>query len=209
MFFTTLRAQLAVKIPGLGLYIDQAVDADPHIAMKLLKEQFDKLIFHPLSKISSHSTQPRNVVIVVDALDECERERDVRTILSLLAKTRDAKSLRLRVFVTSRPELPIRFGFGDMTRGTYHDLILQNIPQPTIEHDLSIYLEHELERIRLERSLSIDWPGKANVQALVKMAIPALHLRCYRVSICGRSKVGPEEAPGHHLTLPSKPGVEA
>jgi hypothetical protein len=51
------------------------------------------------------------LLIVVDALDECEREVEVRAILQLLAEARCLGGIRLRVLLTSRPETPIRFGF--------------------------------------------------------------------------------------------------
>ena len=54
-------------------------------------------------------------VIMIDALDECERDEDVRAILRLLERTKDIKPVSLRVFVTSRPELPLRLGFRQMS----------------------------------------------------------------------------------------------
>jgi hypothetical protein len=47
--------------------------------------------------------------VVIDALDECEGENDIRLILRLLAEAKIRKILR--DFVTSRPEMPIRLGF--------------------------------------------------------------------------------------------------
>ena len=42
---------------------------------------------------------------MIDALDECEREADIRAILQLLARTKDIHPMPLRIVVTSRPEL--------------------------------------------------------------------------------------------------------
>jgi NACHT domain len=180
-FFTTIAAQLATKIPGLSPFIGNAIDADPVISEKALKEQFEKLIIQPLSKIKSSSPQASRVVIVVDALDECEREEDIRTILRLLSQSKDITSVYLRIFVTSRPELPIRFGFKNMTGDTYQDLVLHEISQATIEHDISTFLEHKLTKIRVDRSLTMDWPGKQNIQALVEMAVP---LFIFAATVC-------------------------
>lgn len=47
-FFSTIAAQLAMKVPGLVPYIRKAIDADPAISAKTLKEQFQKLILQPL-----------------------------------------------------------------------------------------------------------------------------------------------------------------
>jgi len=181
MFFTTIATQLAIKVPGLGPFIRQAVEAEPDIAEKMMKEQFEKLILRPLSKIDRVTTMPSKVVIVIDALDEYEREEDVKTILRLLPLARHAVSVCLRVFVTSRPELPIRLGFKAMIGGTYQDLILQEIPQPVIEHDLYAFLEHELNKIAEKWSLPKNWPGKDRIQALVEMAIP---LFIFAATVC-------------------------
>lgn len=106
-FFTTIAAQLTTKVPSLSPFIRNAIDTDPAISEKALKEQFEKLILQPLSRMQEVSLQASRIVIVVDALDECEREKDIRTILLLLSQSRDVASVCLRIFVTSRLELPI------------------------------------------------------------------------------------------------------
>jgi len=52
-FFTTITAQLVVKLPALMPYVRDAIEADPSISEKSMTEQFEKLIFQPLSKIES------------------------------------------------------------------------------------------------------------------------------------------------------------
>ena len=180
-FFTTIAAQLITKVPSLSPFIRDAIDGDPAISAKALKEQFEKLIFQPLSRIQGVSPQALRLVIVVDALDECEREEDIKTILLLLSQFRDMTSMYLRIFVTSRPELPIRLGFKNMERGTYQDLVLHEISQATIRHDISAFLHHELTKIQVDRSLTIDWPGRENIKALVEMAVP---LFIFAATVC-------------------------
>jgi hypothetical protein len=130
----------------LAPYIHQAIDDDPGIAHKTLKKQFTKLIFQPLTDIGP--TSSASLILVIDALDECNHEGDVRTILSLLANTQRLSSVRVRVLLTSRPELPIRLGFAQMGAKTHRDVILHDIPLATIHHDISVYLESEFARIR-------------------------------------------------------------
>lgn len=45
-----------------------------------------------------------------DALDECEQD-DIRRILPRLEEAKSLNTLQLRVFITSRPETAIRYGF--------------------------------------------------------------------------------------------------
>ena len=180
-FFTTIAAQLITRVPSLSPFVRDAIDSDPAISAKALKEQFEKLIFQPLSRIQCVSPQALRLVIVVDALDECEREEDIKTILLLLSQFRDMTSMCLRIFVTSRPELPIRLGFKNMERGTYQDLVLHEISQATIKHDISTFLHYELTKIQVDRSLTIDWPGQENIKVLVEMAVP---LFIFAATVC-------------------------
>ncbi|KAI9768268.1 MAG: hypothetical protein M1839_004162 [Geoglossum umbratile] len=192
-FFTTIASDLIDHVPGLISGIIKALDADPAISQKALKDQFEKLILHPLLEIQRASPPTLTHVIVIDALDECEREEDVRAILRLLARTKEIKLMSLHVLVTSRPELPIRLGFERMSDGTYQDLVLHEVPKKTIGHDIRLYLEHELREIREERSLSLKWPTKDQIQALVELAVP---LFIFAATVCryiGTKGGDPEE----------------
>ena len=180
-FFTTLAVDLMAHIPGLKSGMRKAVDAEPAIAEKALKDQFVKLILQPLSEIQQTSLQDREFVIVIDALDECEREEDIQAILRLLEQTKDIKPVSLRVFVTSRPEFPIRLGFKQMIDGTYQNLILHEIARETIERDITLFLEHELAKIRERRCLDAPWPKKEDIQILVNMAVP---LFIFAATVC-------------------------
>jgi hypothetical protein len=117
----------------------------------------------------------------MDAMDECEREEDIRAILQLLAKTKDVQPVPLRIVVTSRPELHIRLGFQAMPNGMYQDLVLHEVPRRMIKHDIRLFLEHELGVIREERKLASDWPTKQQILALVELAVP---LFIYAATMC-------------------------
>ena len=171
-FFTTIATDLMTHVPEIISGITKAIDADPAISEKTLNDQFQKLILQPLLEIKRDPLIGLRLIIVIDALDECEREKDIQVILQLLAQTKGLGLVSLRVFVTSRPEFPIRLGFKKMWDGTYQDLILHHIPKETVEHDIALFLEHELKVISEERSLPLDWPSKDQIKALVNMAIP-------------------------------------
>ncbi|KAF2185167.1 vegetative incompatibility protein HET-E-1 [Zopfia rhizophila CBS 207.26] len=171
-FFTTIATDLMGHVPEMIPGIRKAIATDPDISEKVLKDQFENLILQPLLEASQGPSSNSELVVVVDALDECKQEEDIRAILQLLARARDSRLVSLRIFVTSRPELPIRLGFKQMSDGTYQDLILHEVRKETIEHDITLFLEHKLREIRKQRSLSPDWPAKSQIQALVQMAIP-------------------------------------
>jgi hypothetical protein len=169
-FFTTIATQLAVRLPELERGIKKAIDVDPKIAEKALKDQFEKLILQPLSGVSNLPALV--LIVVIDALDECEQDHDIRTILQLLSQKSILKLVSLRIFVTSRPDLHIRLGFKQMPDGTYEDLILQEVAKQTIQHDIRVYFEHELGQLQQQRSLSPDWPSRDEIDALVEQAVP-------------------------------------
>ncbi|KAF2685435.1 hypothetical protein K458DRAFT_239113, partial [Lentithecium fluviatile CBS 122367] len=178
-FLTTIARQLAIRVPEIGPGITKAINADPAISDKTLKNQFEQLILQPLSEVGNLPALV--LVVVVDALDECEQDSDIRAILQLLSRTKGLKPVSLRILVTSRPELHIRLGFRRMPDGTYEDLILHEVSKETIEHDIRVYLEYELSRTREERSLPLDWPGERCIQTLVNMAVP---LFIFAATVC-------------------------
>ncbi|KAK6810480.1 hypothetical protein RU639_013746 [Aspergillus parasiticus] len=165
---STITRQLVTRHRQLVPDVLNAIKTDPNIASKFLSEQSDKLLYQPLMKL--HLDQPTTIVIVIDALDECDGEDDMQVILRLLFKLQEIKSIRLRVFLTSRPELPIRLGFKQDEN--HQDLVLHELPAPVVEHDIRVFLEYKLSKLQHERSLPQDWPGNDNVERLVQMAAP-------------------------------------
>ncbi|KAF7502641.1 hypothetical protein GJ744_005416 [Endocarpon pusillum] len=178
--FPTLIQQLTTSIPQLIPSIQKVVKDDPYISERSLGEQFDKLLFQPLNV---NLDQTITMVIVIDALDECkseENEDDIKVILRLLPRVQESKSIRLRFFLTSRPELPIRRGIQEIT-GHHQDIDLHKVSDPDIKHDISLFLEDRLVRIQSGRSLPIDWPGKSVFQTLIAMSV---RLFIFAATIC-------------------------
>jgi hypothetical protein len=188
LLFTTIAAQLVAKVPALATDVGAAIGADRFITDKPLKEQFEKLILEPLGNLKNDPGNIKKIVIVIDALDECERDNDIKLVIHLLSQAKTVSSVRFRAFVTSRPEWPIRLGFNDI-RGKYQDLVLHEIPRPVIEDDITVFLDDKLRKIRHDhnglchdgRQLPPDWPGSSIVQDLVKMAVP---LFIFAATVC-------------------------
>lgn len=179
-FFTTLAADLVTREPALVPHIQSAIDADPNIATKNAKEQFAKLIVQPLLAILSMAEKPRlPLVMIIDAVDECEREEDVQLLVQLLCGLDLMTSRCLKVLLASRPELSIRRHM-TLMEGRCKTLVLHDMPESIIERDLLNILKHELVSIRQnynatvpeDRALESDWPGNGTIEKLVKMASP-------------------------------------
>ncbi|RFU81030.1 wd40 repeat [Trichoderma arundinaceum] len=178
LFFPTIASQLVQTLPSIAPHIRAAVEANPAIHDKSIKDQFDKLIADPIKNASEH-IHTRTIVLVVDALDECDNVEHVRLVIYLLSQAKHFASIRLKAFVTSRPELAIRLGFEDIC-GQYEDLVLHRIPRAIIEHDITLFLKHELTVIRRDynksvssdRQLPPSWPDTDKFQKLVSMSVP-------------------------------------
>ncbi|RVD84933.1 uncharacterized protein DFL_003269 [Arthrobotrys flagrans] len=180
-FFTTIATQLANHYSCIASKIQKAIQVDPDISTKALKEQFDKLILQPLSGTQLMTHRAR-LVLVIDALDECEEKESIKIIIYLLGQLKDIKTVDVRVFLTSRPDLPILLTFKKLPDDTYEDIALHEVPR--IEHDISLFLQHELCKIREEReelSLPEKWPGEENLEKLVRRAMP---LFIYAATLC-------------------------
>jgi hypothetical protein len=187
-FVPTIARQLATNQSVLEPYIHEAVLHEPTITSKAIRVQFERLIMEPLSRCSKDFHKETPIAIVVDALDECESDADIYHIINLFSLTRDLRHPRPRIFVTSRPDLPIRLGFKDV-EGTYQDLILHEIPSQVIENDIAIFLQHETEMIKTcwdasvpeRRKLPDNWPGSDCIRLLTKRAAP---LFIFAATVC-------------------------
>ncbi|KAL8698285.1 MAG: hypothetical protein Q9201_006655 [Fulgogasparrea decipioides] len=163
-FVGTLTNQLASVSPQLEKCICEAISAHSDAVRQGLRTQWETFISGPLSNANF---EPRPTVnIVIDALDECTSENDIRLLLQLFVEAQAIDNVDLGIFITSRPEVTIRLGFKEMPEIIHYDLDLRDIPRKTVEHDISVYLRQELRSIGLERGLD-DWPSKADLQALV------------------------------------------
>lgn len=169
--FSTIAIQLANVSPMLRAYLCEAIVENPTVVRQVsLLEQYDKLILRPMRMLRDSGRQVYPLVIVLDALDECGNQDDIRLILRLLSSTKDLTTLKLRILLTSRPETPIRLGFRDMDSILHQDLILQDVAQSVIQHDIYLFLRYELEQIRKRRDLGADWPDERHLQVLVEKA---------------------------------------
>ncbi|KAA8642420.1 uncharacterized protein ATNIH1004_011364 [Aspergillus tanneri] len=168
LLISTITRQLVTGHRRLVPDVLSAIKTDPNIASKFLSEQFDKLLYQPLVKLQLE--QSTTIVIVIDALDECGQDEEMQAILQLLFKLQEIKSVHLRVFLTSRPETPIRLGFRD--EENHQDLILHELPEPVIEHDIRLFLENKLSKIPDGCLLSPDWTRSQVIDELVRMAVP-------------------------------------
>lgn len=141
-FFPTIAYQLAYYDKAFADKIDQALLRNPDVVEKMPINQFSILIMEPLKEAFAMVGDP--ILIVVDALDECEHDGDA--ILKIFADS--IKNMpRLKIFITTRPELHIRTVL-DRYRylKRFH---LQDIEKSVVQSDIRLYLYFHLSENRL------------------------------------------------------------
>ena len=199
LLFPTIARQLASHISHFDVFLAHAVNAHPQICSKNLGEQFQKLICEPLQRLPidmGHSTY----IVIVDALDECNKEDDIQTMLQLWSRLPVTPCVRLRLFLTSRPELVIRLGFKEMSCDTYQDVVLHEVPQPIIQHDIYTFLRAELTAVRKRYNLepagdrlTDNWPDHDLLQELTDIAVPLFIVAATICRFTGRAELPHEE----------------
>ncbi|KAJ6437372.1 restless-like transposase [Purpureocillium lavendulum] len=161
-FISTVAADLARRQPTVAYYIQSAIDSDPTISRKTMREQFDKLIWDPISvnPLGVQKTEP--IIIIIDALDECDQACDIQDIIRLFSRTTTQQSIQLKIFLTSRPEMSVRLGFREIG-GNFRSIALHEIPTPIVDRDILV---------EKDRQLATNWPGQVKVETLMRMATP-------------------------------------
>jgi hypothetical protein len=177
LLFPTIARQLADLFPDIAHAIAASLDQDSLLCDRYLSIQFERLLLQPLQSVDPASIPSAGVALVIDALDECDNSESIRTTLLLLARVEAITSIRLRIFVTSRPELPVELGFQDMSRNFYHDVRLEEAQETSITHDIRVFYEHQFTEIRkysllYDDDLPAEWPGEQSTRTLVNQAVP-------------------------------------
>jgi NACHT domain len=134
-----------------------------------LKDQYERLILGPAEEAFSTDSD-EITVISIDALDECDDEEGTQ-IKMLLKTILDRKpNVRLRFFVTSRPDRRIRESF---ERRHHSSLRLHDIEDHIIQADIALYLRDQLGRVEKLKeyydSTGKSWPP-SEIEIIVKRA---------------------------------------
>lgn len=166
-FAFTIASQLREILPEFRRQIDDTLLSNQEVHNLGLCDQWDILICQPLSKIDQNPFSSP-LVLIVDALDECDNEDDVRLLIQCLASATMIDSIQLRIFVTSRPDQSINFGFGDISREIHLDLNLHDIEQSIVDHDLCLYYRDRLGDIARRSDLGQSDISEPNIHLLVR-----------------------------------------
>ncbi|KIL56421.1 hypothetical protein M378DRAFT_172722, partial [Amanita muscaria Koide BX008] len=166
-FFTTIAFQLCVYDVQFARAIERAISMNQgkSATTKDPETQLNVLIIEPLRDIVRSRTQP--VVIVVDALDECE-DKDAQVILNALSQlVHEIPSFK--ILLTTRPQPHL-----DHLLGSHDVFYLHNVEEKIIENDIRSYLKFSLSMEQVKSVLpTLRTPWNAtddDIDALVQAA---------------------------------------
>ncbi|KAB5589205.1 Vegetative incompatibility protein HET-E-1 [Ceratobasidium theobromae] len=119
--------------------------------------QFELLLEGPLFEVKDKL--PNNLVVVIDALDECEDDRAATQIQDVLF--RFAWRLPVKFFITSRPDTVIREKMTSPQNACKSIFHLDDTERSLIQEDIKLYLQEELQFML---------PSPADVKRLATLA---------------------------------------
>ncbi|PPQ73256.1 hypothetical protein CVT24_009971 [Panaeolus cyanescens] len=180
---STLAYQLALSIPPLRSFIEDAIAGDPAIFGRALKLQVDSLILKPL-RIMRDNNPDLDIyslpnVLVIDGLDEWGGLNDDRVHI----QQRAFQILRyiishqplfpFRILVLSRVNQHIRILFeGPDMRDTSRSIVLEEGLAPV--SDIQLYIDSQFNAIRISHpdkdSLPERWPKKGTTRHIAEIA---------------------------------------
>lgn len=168
-FITTLAYHLALSVPATKLAIETALQTDPSIPHQSLEDQFRKLIINPILALNERKFLP--MVIVVDALDECDDRHSIAEFIELLSHVFEPHPPLFKFFFTSRAEDHIqqKFSAPSMSAIT-HFIALQDFDAHA---DIHTFLQSRFETIyhekpRIMRDVQQPWPSFSDIERLVE-----------------------------------------
>ncbi|CUA78444.1 Ribosome assembly protein 4 [Rhizoctonia solani] len=133
--------------------LSKVVESDPMAHTRDLKRQFQTLITSPLE--TARHTLPPGIVVVIDALDECEDRDSIEKLLELLiTSTTDSP---IRFLISSRPEPEIYRRMMQQVGGKSDaKLVLHELDPFDVQQDIDTYLRQELRDLPLTTD---QWDG--------------------------------------------------
>ncbi|KAJ0287244.1 hypothetical protein CBS470a_005427 [Colletotrichum nupharicola] len=185
--FATIAVQLADSIPCFQEHLQRSIgdiDRDA-IGERGLETQFDKLITSPLKALVSVDMSQQPMVIIVDALDECERPEHLSRVMTLLDKLRDIRTVRLRVLFTSRSAPEVNAAFEPFIDHKHARILELHSFFEDTKIDIQTFLSVRFAEIKLRRMVQQNpWPTEEDLDHMVRLATTPEPLFVYAATLC-------------------------
>ncbi|PBK63484.1 WD40 repeat-like protein [Armillaria solidipes] len=196
LVFTTLAFQLAQFDPSLKSSIGQVLEDNAAYGAEPAQKQLSDLIIEPLR--NSGLSPGRLIVLVLDALDECQHEDKAAEIVQLLLAYLGRTQVTLRVLLTSRPEAHLRTVFE--RQHNHSGFVLHDIEDTIVQGDIRHYLRGTLPDIpsQLQVTAQPGWPGVEEIEQLVQKSGKLFVYASTAVRFIGDSRA---RKPEHRLQI--------
>jgi len=171
--FPTIAVQIALSAPEKRRRLDEILRSDPYISERGLGSV--DLLVSLLEDRSTRVTQvPSPFVVIIDGLDECQRDDDQRWIFAQITRLVHTHDLPLRFLIVSRPEFHLREAFEELNQANIAN-ILSLYGDYQASNDISSYLQSEFSKIcgaerhrNVMRFVPRPWPSGDIIQRLVR-----------------------------------------
>ncbi|KAG8796691.1 hypothetical protein FRC12_005785 [Ceratobasidium sp. 428] len=148
----TIVHGLAMKCWAYKQAVAKAIQTDSQICTGHMQKRYVSLVEEPLKAIKQ-SNEIKELVVVVDALDETTHDESRAALLTYLRSMCRLASW-LKIIVTSRPD-------GDMTNAfgqTDESVSSRNLVDDSATDDIYVFVQRRLAAIAASRSRS-EWPN--------------------------------------------------
>lgn len=176
--FVTLAYRLCFTFPQLRSHIVKALQDETLLASLSLQRQLQELILTPICREASSLASP--IVIVIDALDECDgthRENSIVQFINILASEFEALEdiPPLKFLVTSRPHEHLLRAFAPTkVKQRTNMLFLRDIEPSVQERDLRLFIEVRLQDLASQyeeiSSRMENWPSEKDVSVVLSLS---------------------------------------
>ncbi|EUC54606.1 NACHT domain protein, partial [Rhizoctonia solani AG-3 Rhs1AP] len=133
--------------------LSTVLEKDPDVHGRLPHMQFDALIAKPMLEVQH--TLPEELIVVIDALDECEQKESTARMLDVLLSK--SGNLPVKFIVSSRPESQIHDQMS--SKRTRSQLVLHELDKGEVQADIEKYLRKGLAQMG---------PSEAQLAGLVR-----------------------------------------
>ncbi|KAG8728873.1 hypothetical protein FRC11_010056 [Ceratobasidium sp. 423] len=144
LIIPSIAYQLARSSQPFQCVLLKVLEKDPDVHTRLPHLQFDTLISKPLLEVKD--MLPDNLVVVIDALDECENKESTSRILDVLLTK--SSHLPVKFIMSSRPEPEIRDEMVKQNDQAKSRVVLHELDKDTVQADIETYLRFALAQVQ-------------------------------------------------------------
>lgn len=186
--FSTIAMQIADALSPFRQSLRDSLEGLDQVAVEKfsLEKQFEKLLWQPFETSKLDMQGQLRIIIVIDALDECERLEHLPRVLELLAKLCTIPEIRSRVLITSRADPDIREAFEPHKKNrVVRVLEVHREFSEDTKVDIKSFLVARFKDIRRKRSVQRNpWPTSEELDHLVQLSTTPEPLFIYAATLC-------------------------